>query len=69
MVEAARCGASLPMLEAWVLHGCCAPLQKYSNCADGSVTATKRAHMRFLLAIEVRGVPTLRAMSRGRLSP
>ena len=69
MVEAARCGASPPRLEAWVLHGRYAPLQNYSNRADGSAAATKRVRVRFLPAIEVRGVPTLRAMSRGRLSP
>ena len=36
MVEAARCCASPPRLEAWVLHGRCAPLQKYSTAQMGS---------------------------------
>jgi hypothetical protein len=68
MVEAAHCSASPSRLKAWVLHGCCAPLQKFSNHADGSVATTKRERVRFLPAIEVRGVPTLRAMARGHLS-
>ena len=69
MVEAARCGASLPMLEAWVLHGCCAPLQKYSNRADESATATKRVHVRFLSAIEIQGGPYLKGYVKGMSLP
>ena len=42
-----------------------APLQKYSNRADESATATKRVRVRFLSAIEVQGGPYLKGYVKG----
>ena len=69
MIEAARCGTFPPRLGACELHGCCCPLQKYSNRADESATATKRVRVRFLSAIEVQGGPYLKGYVKGMSLP
>ena len=46
-----------------------APLQKYSNRADESATATKRVRVRFLSAIEVQGGPYLKGYVKGMSLP
>jgi len=46
-----------------------APLQKYSNRADESATATKPVRVRFLSAIEVQGGPYLKGYVKGTSLP